>query len=247
MNPVPYQSAGISVREDLAAAHRRAWSRIAKPGTWWDGPRRLAIAAETRNAPGCALCRRRKDALSPNAIKGAHDSLGELPDAVVEVVHRIRTDPARLSEGWLKGVLDAGLTVEEYVETVGVVVNVVAIDTFAHGIGIEQIALPDPEGGAPSRKRPASATTSGAWVPWLDVDAMAAEIPEMFQRGRPVANIHRAMSLVPREVEGFFDLVAVQYLPGAAMRDFDREYRAINHAQIELLAARISSLNKCVY
>jgi len=41
--------------------------------------------------------------------------------------------------------------------------------------------------------------------------------------------------------------VAHQYLPGTAMRDFSREYRAISHAQIELLAARVSPLNRCFY
>ncbi len=31
------------------------------------------------------------------------------------------------------------------------------------------------------------------------------------------------------------------------MRDFATEYRAISHAQIELVAGRVSSLNGCVY
>ena len=57
----------------------------------------------------------------------------------------------------------------------------------------------------------------------------------------------KAMSLVPDEVRSFFDLVENQYLPGAAMRDFSREYRAISHARIELLAARVSALNRCLY
>jgi hypothetical protein len=31
------------------------------------------------------------------------------------------------------------------------------------------------------------------------------------------------------------------------MRDFGREYRAIGHAQIEMLAARVAVRNQCVY
>src|SRR5215831_14051277 len=58
-------STGLTIRDDLSAAHARAWARIARPGTWWDGAARVAIAAETRQAPRCALCRRRKEALSP--------------------------------------------------------------------------------------------------------------------------------------------------------------------------------------
>jgi len=38
-----------------------------------------------------------------------------------------------------------------------------------------------------------------------------------------------------------------QYLGGLAMRDFAREYRAISHAQIELVAARVSAINGCEY
>jgi hypothetical protein len=52
---------------------------------------------------------------------------------------------------------------------------------------------------------------------------------------------------VPDEVRSFFDLVENQYLPGAVMRDFAHEYRAITHPQIELLAARVSALNRCLY
>ena len=69
----------------------------------------------------------------------------------------------------------------------------------------------------------------------------------IYPADRPAANIRKAMSLVPEEVHSFFDLVAHQYLPGTAMRDFSREYRAISHAQIELLAARVSPLNRCFY
>src|SRR5437868_14986125 len=100
MDRSPYESAPLAVRDDLAAAHRRALERIARPGTWWSGAERLAIAAEARHAPSCALCRRRLEALSPHAVAGRHDA-GSLPEPVLEAVHRIRTDPGRLSKTWL--------------------------------------------------------------------------------------------------------------------------------------------------
>jgi hypothetical protein len=62
-----------------------------------------------------------------------------------------------------------------------------------------------------------------------------------------VSNIRRALTLVPDEARSFFDLAAHQYLPGRQMFDFSREYRAITHPQIELLAARVSALNQCTY
>ena len=88
-----YASSPVAIRGDLAAAHDRAWERIARPGTWWDGAQRVRIAAETRHASSCRLCPRRKEAPSPAAIEGTHDSLGELSEVVVEVVHRVRNDP----------------------------------------------------------------------------------------------------------------------------------------------------------
>ena len=100
----PHDARAIPIRGDLAAAQARAWERIARPGAWWDGAQRVAIAAETRNAALCGLCRTRKAALSPSIVEGAHDSLGALPDTVVEVVHRVATDPGRLSKTWLDGV-----------------------------------------------------------------------------------------------------------------------------------------------
>lgn len=242
-----YASEPIKIRDDLAAAHARAWARIGRPGTWWDGATRVAIVAETRHAPSCALCRRRKQALSPAAIDGKHDSLGALPEVVAEVVHRVRTDPGRLSERWFRGVIAAGITEEQYVETVSVVAHVVAIDTMARGLGFEPLPLPQAEPGVPSQYRPAGAKPGGAWLPWLEPADLSQAESGLYPAGRPAANIMKAMSLVPDEVRSFFDIVSHQYQGPLEMRDFSREYRAISHAQIELLAARVSALNQCLY
>ena len=243
----PYASAPYAIRDDLAAAHARAWSRIARPGTWWDGTARVAIAAEARNAPSCTLCRRRKEALTPISIEGTHDSLDRLPEIVVEVVHRVRTDPGRLGERWYRDVIASGLTEEQYVEIVSVAAHTVAIDTMARELGIDVLPLPDPKPGSPTHYRPEAAKPGDAWVPWVE-PADAGEVEAgIYPSDRLPANIMKAMSLVPAEVRSFFDLVTHQYLPGEVMRDFSREYRAISHAQIELLAARVSALNRCLY
>ena len=242
-----YASAPMKIRDDLAAAHTRAWGRIGGPGTWWDGGQRVAIAAETRHALSCALCRRRKEASSPAAIEGMHDGLGVLSEVVVEVVHRVRTDPSRLSKSWFRSVIAAGLSEEQYVETVSIVAHVVAIDTMARGLGLDLLRLPQPEPGVPSRYRPPGVRPGGAWVPWLEPADLSGAESGLYPTGRPAANIMKAMSLVPEEVRSFFDVVSHQYLPPLAMRDFSREFRAISHAQIELLAARVSALNQCLY
>lgn len=247
MNPAPYEAAPIEIRDDLAAAHRRAWDHIAGPGTWWSGTERVALAAETRNAPACRLCRERKEALSPAAVAGSHDRIGVLPEYAVEVVHRVRTDPARLTRSWFEDVVRSGLTPEQYVEIVSVVVHVVSVDTFARGIGIAPLPLPPPASGEPTCRRPRGAKPGPAWVPWIDPADLTAAEADIYPQGRAPANVHKAMSLVPAEVKSFFDMCEAQYLGALEMRDFGREFRAITHAQIELLAARVSALNRCFY
>ncbi len=248
MTAITYDHSPAHVRDGITAAQERAWKRIASAGVWLDGERRVAIAAETRNAPGCKLCAARKEALSPYSVDGAHDNLGALPDDVVEVIHRIATDPGRLMQRWYDEIIAAGLADTDYVETVGVVVTIVSIDTFARALGVAPLALPDPVAGAPSRKRPAGAKHGGAWVPWIAPEDLTQDETDMgLYAGGPAAHIRRALSLVPAEALGFFDLVENQYLEGRQMRDFGNEFRAITHGQIELIAARISALNQCVY
>ena len=70
MAAVTYASSPHSVRRDLADAHLRAWDRLAEPGTWLDGATRVAVAAATREAQICGLCRLRKQSVSPNAHTG---------------------------------------------------------------------------------------------------------------------------------------------------------------------------------
>lgn len=247
MDPGPYEAAPLPIRADLAAAHRRARDHLARPGTWWSGAERVALMVEARNAPQCKLCRARKEALSPTVISGAHDSLGELSDIAVEVVHRIRTDPGRLTRGWFDDVIRAGLSPERYVEIVSVVAHTVALDTFARGVGLAGLPLPRPSDGAPSRYRPPGAKPGPAWVPWIESEDLTDAEAGIYPMGRPPANIHRAMSLVPPEVGSFFDLCEHMYFGPLEMRDFEHEFRAITHAQVELLAARVSALNRCFY
>ena len=237
------------VRHDLKAAYESAWQHLAHPGTWWNGKQRLSIAAESRNALVCRLCRERAEALSPYAVEGVHDDLGILPESVVEVIHRVRTDSGRLTEAWYREALVNGLSEPQYVEIVAVISITTALDTLARGLGVPIRTLPRPESGDPTCHRPAGAKRTLAWVPFLEPEDVADIDPDPYP-GKTldlIANIHRAMSLVPTEVAAFFALDDVIYLPQWAMKDFSREFRAISHAQIELLAARVSMINRCTY
>lgn len=236
----------LPVRHALAHEIERGWQRLAEPGTWWTGAQRLAIAAEARNASFCGLCRRRRAALSPYTALGSHASLGALSEPMVEIVHRLVTDAGRLTKTWLRRVQDAGVSEEQYVETIGVIAMITALDTFDLGLGLPQRELPAARAGTPSRHRPAGAKRDLAWVATVAPAALTAEDLDPYTIHGD-KNIHRALSLVPQEVLNFFDLDVELYLKDHQIRDFDHEHRALSHAQIEMLAGRVSALNGCYY
>ena len=189
-----------------------------------------------------------------HSVAGEHDSLGVLGQPTVEQIHRIVTDPARLTRGWFDSLIASGISDAEYVESVGVIATVVSIDTFCRAIGAPPHPLPVAIAGQPHRRRPRTAHQRGeAWVAMIhpkDLEG-ALDTPEERQLAAywagTLANIRRALSLVPEEAYAWFQLVEAQYLPGKWMRDFSREFRAITHAQIELIAGRVSVLNQCFY
>jgi hypothetical protein len=245
----------IEIRDDLATAQARAWAVIGHPGTWWSGAERVAIAAETRAAAGCALCAARRTALAPAAVPGTHQRTGSLPRAAVEAIHRIRTDSGRLGEGWYRRLLaepEGGLTDAHYIELLAIAALVVARDSFAAAVGLPPAPFPPVQPGEPSRRRPRGARSGLAWMATLAPEDRAPEDPDLYceypgPRRRGGGYVHLALSLVPRSMIHWWDLFETMYLPAAAMRDFGREYRAITHAQMEMLAARVAALNQCVY
>ncbi len=243
---ISYDASPLDVRDEIVRAHRRAWARLAEPGTWWDGAARVAIAAEARQARACGLCRRRKSALSPAAESGNHECLGDLAMPLVEVVHRVTTDASRLTRRWYEGVIAAGVGEGEYVETVAIIATVTAVDSFAEALDMPPHPLPEARPGQPTRIRPAGARRDLAWVPTVAPEDVTPAEGDLYE-GLGGANIHRALSLVPAEVGAFFDLDSIHYLPDAVLRDFGTEYRELTHAQIELLAARVSAINQCFY
>jgi hypothetical protein len=236
----------LPIRPALAEQIDEAWRRLARPGTWWNGAERVAIAAEVRRAPTCDLCRRRKEALSPYTVDGAHDPDGVLAPEAVEAIHRLKTDAGRITGKWVRSIADSPLGEERYVEIISLSAIVTAIDTFDRAMGLPLRALPEPVPGEPSRVRPAGAVRDIAWVTTLAPDKVApGEINPFAVHGEK--NIHRTVSLVPQEVFNFFDLDVELYLHDHEIRDFSIEPRAINHAQIELIAARASAINGCFY
>lgn len=241
-----YQLPELSVREDFAEPHSRFWQRLAAPGAWWTGAERVAIVAEARHAWQCALCRARQSALTPAAVDGEHDHLDELPEVAIDVIHRVMTDPGRLSRKWFNSVLEAGLSEEQYIEIIGTLVALISIDRFCLGIGVPLHELPQPLAGDPSHYRPEGLLTGEAWVPMLAPDHDTGPEHDLFEL-RPTGNVIRAMSLVPDEVRTLNDLGAVHYLRNSQVRDPSAFSGTLNRMQMELVAARVAAARQCFY
>lgn len=216
----------VPVREDLTTALSKSWADIGRPGTWWTGPERVAIAALARAE--------RIQRNEPPWSRNRGEPGAPLPKKAIEAARKIGADPMHLDRDWAEGVI-AGIGDARYVELASVVVTTVAADAFCEAMGIEHETLPEPETGEPSRERPDKMGDIGAWVPVQVID---------WQR----ANVARALSLVPEGVRTFFRMVAAMYSGTAT--DFNEmvwDHRPMARPQVELLAARVSALNQCFY
>ena len=240
-----YSAAGVVVRDDLQEIHARMLSHLRTPGSWWSGAERLAIAAESRNGDSCPLCRVRLDSLSPESPPGEHARVSALPEALVEAVHRIRTDPGRLSKPWFEKTLASGISEGHYVEAVGVVTFTAGLDSCCRALGIPAFELGEPAPGEPSRHRPANLEEGQAWVAMLPPEGATGPEADLYDPGF-VPNIARALSQVPDHVRTLRLQSEVQYVSLADIAD-PSVRRDLDRLQMELVASRVSALNECFY
>jgi hypothetical protein len=246
---VEYAGAEVAVRDDLRDSQSALLDALRRPGAWFTGAERVAIAAESRRAPTCALCIERKAALSPETPHGEHERTpagAGLPAAVVEVAHRVRTDSGRLTRAWFDRTLASGLAEGRYVELVGIVTMLAGLDYFCRALGVPPLPLPAPLPGEPSRHRPAGLRSGIAWVPLLAPKDVTGPEADLYDAGALIPNIARALSCVPDHVRLLQFLTRTHYLPPADLGN-PMKGRAIDRMQIELVAARVSAINECFY
>ncbi|MDH3644582.1 MAG: hypothetical protein OES38_20920, partial [Gammaproteobacteria bacterium] len=243
-----YDDCPCPVRATMADGYRASWDYIAGAGNWWSGQERIAIAQASRDAFSCALCGDRKQALSPYGMSGAHDGASVLDDKVTDAVHRMTTDAARLTEAWMNEAVDDTFTYGHYVEAVSVVVSVFCIDSFHRALGLALAPLPEPKPGEPSRYWPPGATVDVAWVPMLLPETLTEPEADIFGGQPQMANVIRAMSLIPDAVRQLAAQSAVQYVDLPNVRNFASSGQlSLSRPQIELVAARTSAINDCFY
>lgn len=206
-------TASIPVDPDIDAASDRDWARLAAPGTWLTGAQRVAVAASARG-------------------EDAGDAISQ---ASAEAARRIHDEPASITEAWIDGLEADGLSRLAYVEVLGVVARLRALDTFTFGIGRAPRPLPAPIGGEPTRANVDAASFDGGWVPTVG----AAGPPN-------------ALSAVQAEHDALHDLHGTLYLEprggdGNTMGNMKVVRDGLNRSQMEFIAARTSLLNDCFF
>ena len=217
-------------RVSVASLHQRLLAELAAAGDWWDGASRRAIMDEARAARQCARCLDHGSDTVANP-PGRHEGSRGLPAAAVEVIHRVVNESGRLTRQWADAQI-ADLGDAPYAEVVGITAIVVAIDVYARAMGDPPYELLPPVDGLPSGERPDGVGDVGAWI------AMTEE--------KVMANVTRALSLVPRTNATWRALVNESYSRGPQMLQLTWE-RALTRPQIELVAAQVSKLQECFY
>ncbi len=229
-----YGQSELPVRDDLRKAHESVWRSISATGSYWSGVDRVAFVQEARRALTCRLCVSRKLAISPNAVDGHHDSATSLDPLIVDLVHRIRTDPGR----YTKSIFDrfvSKYSVERYIELISVVASSVVVDTMHFSLGLALPDLHEPDATEPRSNEPALVEEGGAWVPLSRQDQSRSDLGF-----RGVPNILRSMGAVPSAISLFFTCFKNHY----SMMGVPLDLQA---SQTEFIAARVSALNQCFY
>lgn len=217
--------------ETVRSAIAYARSALVEPGDWLTGRQRRAAWLECRDARGNELDQARKAAVSPNAVQGSHAANDHLSAAAVEVLHRVTTDPGRLTRAWANEVMST-LGDAMYTELVGIAATVASVDAFDHAIGDGEAPVAAAVDGDPARERPANVGDIGAWVPQSTEGANA--------------NVSRTLSLVPVTDQAWRMIVNGLYSRGSEFVNLTWD-RALNRPQVELVAARTTAELECFY
>jgi len=188
------------------------WSHLASPGTWWTGPQRVAIAAEARLATM---------GLPPTYA---------LPVAATDAARTVATEASTIRPETIATWGRDGLDVFAYVEIVGIVAIVMALDVAAFGLGRSAEPLPIGLRGKPSHTKPDGAQTTNGWVPTVG----PAWAPE-------------ALSAVTAERDAMDTVHGPLYMTMQEMGDLQIIKNGMTRDQMELVAARTSMLNDCFY
>lgn len=236
--------AGLDVRADLTDAMASAWEALGQPGAGFTASQRLGIARVVRAALA------EDDPLPPWVKPSTVDQRASDPALaphLADAVYRLTLHAKTLTEDWYQDVLDmAELTPQQWIEAIEVVVVVVAVDGFASAAGLPTADFPSAQGGPPTDSTD-GVPASPARHHWVPVVHIEDDVHGYYGGAKIVPPVVRALSAVPSSRAVHRKLIAAMYMDGADMADLDWSRGTLDRRQIELVAARLSSLRECFY
>jgi hypothetical protein len=221
-----------AIRADLAAAQAAAWAHVTSAGSCWSGAQRAAIARAALAAlddPDPL-----QPWVTPSAAARPLPGTEAVPAVVADAAYRIARHASSLTEGWYRAQIDAGIDPVAYVEMVGVIVAVAAVDGFFRSLGLERPALPEPDDRPGSGEHP---PVEPATLNWVLVAAPADRS----------ASVVQGLSAVPAEFENLERLAAAQYIPMFEMDRLDWNRGTLSRPEMEAVAARLSRARECFF
>jgi len=236
-----YADSAYPVREDLDAVHEKQLAQFSEAGTWGSGAQRVAVAAEARKAGiEAGIYEAPDDPGAPIEV--------DLPDVAKKAIHELAVSPKDFLQDSYDEAIAGGLSDAEFVEMVGVVARITAIDVFSRGIGVPLRPLPAPHAGEPSRERPKAAIQEQAFPPTIPNPPEGGPEADELYGGHPKPYIVRGLSLVPSELRLHVEQEQVQYLPlGKILEPQYQHHEGLTRAQAEIVAGRVSALNECFF
>jgi hypothetical protein len=199
-------------RPALRQAIEDTWLELAGPGAHLDGEERVALAAAARAFRA-----------------GLPISAAPLSAADLEAVEKLTLASGTTTGEWVPRICDQ-IGELRYIELVGVVARVTAVDTFFRLTGADQLPLPTPRPGGPSNEAvPDGAKLNRTWV-------------RMVKPTPPAV-----LGAVPSAMYAMVALTDELYMPEEEMVDPDWRRGDLHRTQVELVAASASHVNECFY
>ena len=214
------------VNQDIVNSFRIVWDHLGRPGAWWTGPQRIAIAEHVRKSAPRPLWD-----MPPPLETLSDEANGELTIFEAAVVERVAVSPSSINIETYEHIIQR-MGENKYAELAAVISQIVPIDHLHDALGLGREELPVPREGAITTERPSGLVTGVGFLPTLPTE------------GLPHVAVALSLSLADNARRML--LVRAMY-SGDSFNDMVWTHRSLNRPQVELVAARTSALNECFY
>ncbi len=209
-----FSASPFAIPVDIPVLFHRTWMDLATTGVAWTGAQRVDVARVARAAR-----------------LGDGGDAGDLPEPAADIAARVAAAPSSISKSEAERAIDS-IGEPAYVELVGVVACLVAIDTYTSLVGEGRAPFPQPQPGSGETR--------------LSSDTVALK-----RRGGWVATAgprgpHHALSAVPGAQAMVSRLLDRLYIDRGDIGSLG-PVRGLSRPQLEFVILTVSHGNECFY